>query len=146
MSITDTAEKPSETNDRKIRAAMDRLLAGQPIHTDGHLHIKNLAAEAGLSRQQVYRSPLRDEFEEHVARIRERGEAPTEPHLATIVKLREQLTAEKEKAARYRSERDEARRAQETFANQVRVLDEQNRRLEATLADAGKVVRRSGAR
>ena len=88
----------------------------------------------------MYRSPVRAEFEEHLQRIRERGEAPTEPHLATIARLREQLAAEKKKAARYRAERDEARRAQETLANQVRVLDEQNRRLETSLADADKVV------
>ena len=141
MTANNTAEKPSETNDRKIQAAMDRLLAGRPVHTDGRLHVKNLAAEAGMSRQQVYRSPLRVEFEEHVQRIRDRGEAPTEPHLATIAKLRDQLAAEKERSARYRGERDYARRGQETLANQLRLLDEQNRRLEVSLADAGKLAR-----
>jgi hypothetical protein len=81
---------------------------------------------------------LRAEFDEHVQRIGARAEAPTEPHLAAIARLRQQLADERVKSARYRSERDDARRAQETLANQVSVLDQQNRRLEAKLGDEGK--------
>src|ERR1700757_132145 len=116
----------STRNDAQARAAMDRLLAGRPLHTDGRLTVKNLAAEAGLSRQQVYRSPVLEEFNEHVRRVAERAEAPTEPHLQTIAKLRERLGAAEAKSSRYRGERDEARRAQNTLANEVRVLDELN--------------------
>ena len=35
---------------RVIRDAMDRLLAGTPIRSDGKLTIKSLAAEAGVKR------------------------------------------------------------------------------------------------
>jgi len=134
-------------NDVKIRGAMERLLAGQPLHSDGRLTVKNLALEAGLSRQQVYRSALLEEFNEHLRRIAERGEAPTERHLQTIARLRQQLAEEKERSARYRVERDEARRQQETLANQVRLFDEQNRRLEGELGNAGRVaVLRPGSR
>lgn len=135
-----SATEAVPANDVKIRSAMERLLAGQPLHSDGRLTVKNLALEAGLSRQQVYRSALVEEFNEHLRRIAERGEAPTERHLQTIARLHQQLAEEKERTARYRVERDQARRQQETLANQVRLLDEQNRHLERELGDTGKVV------
>ena len=37
----------------QIRDAMGRLLAGQPIRSDGKLTIKSLAAEAGLKRGKL---------------------------------------------------------------------------------------------
>ena len=40
----------TEDERRMIRDAMDRLLAGTPIRSDGKLTIKSLAAEAGVKR------------------------------------------------------------------------------------------------
>ena len=37
---------------------MTRLLAGEAQRTDGRLTVSNLATEAGLTRQQAYRSPV----------------------------------------------------------------------------------------
>jgi len=50
-------------NEVQIRAAIERLLTGQTIHTDGTRDVTTLAAEAGVSRQDLYRSyrPLLDE-------------------------------------------------------------------------------------
>lgn len=139
---TESKTDKSIRNEQRLRAAMDRLLAGKPLHTDGRLTVKNLATEAGLTRQQAYRcEAITKEFAEHVQRISERGEEPAERHLQRISRLREQLAEEKARSARYRTERDEARATQQTLANQLRVLDEQNRRLEAQLADQGKVTR-----
>src|SRR5205085_2018289 len=47
-----------------IRRAMERLLAGRAVHTDGALDATTLAAEAGVSRQDLYRTyrPILDEF------------------------------------------------------------------------------------
>lgn len=47
-----------------IKAAMERMLTGRAIHTDGTLDVSSLAVEAGVSRQDLYRShrPLLDEF------------------------------------------------------------------------------------
>jgi len=115
----------TNSNDERIRGAMERLLAGTPIHTDGKLHIKNLAEEAGLSRQQVYRSALFLEFKEHVARLREHNVEPSHAHLKRIASLQEQLGAEREKAARYRTERDKSRAFNSALANQVQLLDAQ---------------------
>jgi hypothetical protein len=39
----------------EIRAAMERLLAGNPRHTDGRLTKINLALEAGIGRATLYR-------------------------------------------------------------------------------------------
>jgi len=115
--------KKAEQNEARIRAAMERLLAGTPLHTDGKLHVKNLASEAGLTRQQVYRSEALSEFNEHLARLRERSEAPTEPHLRRIRELQEALSQEKERAKRYRSERDEAKVREAALANRLLALD-----------------------
>src|ERR1035441_1853748 len=113
----------ANSNDERIRGAMERLLAGTPLHTDGKLHIKNLAEEADLSRQQVYRSALFLEFKEHVARLREQKVEPSHAHLKRISSLQEQLAAEREKAARYRAERDKARAFNSGLANQAHRLD-----------------------
>jgi len=115
--------RPTEQNDARIRSAMERLLAGTPIHTDGKLHVKNLAVEAGLTRQQVYRSPVIAEFNEHVARLRDQEVAPTEPHLKRIQQLQTELAQEKERSRRYRQERDEAKARQSVLANRLLVLD-----------------------
>jgi len=115
--------KKAEQNEARIRAAMERLLAGTPLHTDGKLHVKNLASEAGLTRQQVYRSEALSEFNEHLARLRERSEVPTEPHLRRIRELQEALSQEKERAKRYRSERDEAKVREAALANRLLALD-----------------------
>ena len=113
----------TEQNDARIRSAMERLLAGTPVHTDGKLHVKNLALEAGLTRQQVYRSPVLPEFNEHVARLRSQEVAPTEPHLKRIQQLQTELAQEKERSKRYRQERDEAKTRQAALANRLLVID-----------------------
>ncbi|MFC5203799.1 hypothetical protein [Streptomyces kaempferi] len=46
----------SLTSETKLRAAMSRLLAGQPQHTDGALTKENLAREAGVSHATVHRA------------------------------------------------------------------------------------------
>lgn len=114
-----------DQNDLSIRAAMDRLLAGNSLHTDGQLHVKNLAAEAGLSRQQVYRSSLLTEFTGHVERLRAREVEPTQEHLKRIQRLQEELKTEREKAAKYRAERDQAIELNSALANQIQLLDSQ---------------------
>ncbi|MEU6091021.1 hypothetical protein ABZ865_30455 [Streptomyces sp. NPDC047085] len=50
--------------ERRIRAAVDRLLAGQ-IPPGGACDVKTLAREAGVSRASLYRTwgHLKDEFE-----------------------------------------------------------------------------------
>lgn len=46
----------SPATETKLRAAMTRLLAGQPQRTDGALTKENLAREAGVSHATVHRA------------------------------------------------------------------------------------------
>ena len=117
---------------------MTRLLAGEAQRTDGRLTVSNLAAEAGLTRQQAYRSPVI-----HVWREATRDPPPTEhpdKTQARIERLTRDLAAAQQRAQRYRQERDEARDQARTLANACRVLDEENEALRAALADAHVVV------
>jgi homoaconitase/3-isopropylmalate dehydratase large subunit len=41
---------------QRLRAAIERMLAGQPLATDGRLTIVNLAIEAGVSRASANRA------------------------------------------------------------------------------------------
>ncbi len=62
-------------NEGQIRAAIERLLSGHAIHTDGTRNATTLAAEAGVYRQDLYRSYrlLLDEFREHLRRTKSLG-------------------------------------------------------------------------
>jgi predicted nucleic acid-binding Zn-ribbon protein len=46
----------SAATEKKLREAMRRLLAGDPIHTNGALNKENLAREAGVSHATVHRA------------------------------------------------------------------------------------------
>lgn len=55
---------PDDADRVRIRDAMDRLLAGAPLNSDGKLTIKSLAAEAGVKRWLLTHkhTDLQDEF------------------------------------------------------------------------------------
>lgn len=76
--------------ERRIRAAVDRLLAGQ-IPPGGACDVKTLAREAGISRASLYRTwgHLKDEFEKRRAAAWAAGEQP-DPREARIARLRDQ--------------------------------------------------------
>jgi small-conductance mechanosensitive channel len=113
---------------------MTRLLAGGAHRTDGRLTIANLAAEAGLTRQQAYRSPVIQEWRD-ATRDPPATEHPDKTQ-AQIDRLARDLAASQQRAQRYRQERDEARDQAKTLANASRALDEENQALRSALADA----------
>ena len=113
------------SNEEKIKEAMQRLLAGNSLHTDGKLHVSNLAKEAGLTRQQVYRSEAVEAFKEHVKRLEETEDHPAEKNLATIEKLRKALAEEKQRSTKYRQERDQAKEENKVLAQELLLLDKQ---------------------
>ena len=127
-------------SDAAVRAALDRLLAGRSLHTDGRLTGGNLAKEAGLARSTLYArfKPLVDELNAHRDRLAAQAPA-VDANLAVAARLREQLRAEQVKAQKYRRERDDARAQAHTFANHIAVLDEHAQRLEEQLQEARKV-------
>ncbi|MGW2647117.1 hypothetical protein ACWC2T_19820 [Streptomyces sp. NPDC001393] len=82
----------SPTTETKLRAAMTRLLAGQPQHTDGALTKENLAREAGVSHATVHRATdVLAEWNTHVPHPTRRtpGERARDE---TLNNLRAQLT------------------------------------------------------
>jgi hypothetical protein len=48
---------PTDSTERKLRAALERLVAGHPIRTDGKLTVTGLAREADVSRATAHRYP-----------------------------------------------------------------------------------------
>ncbi|MGW4506883.1 hypothetical protein ACWENO_19840 [Streptomyces sp. NPDC004436] len=76
--------------ERRIRAAIDRLLAGQ-IPAGGACDVKTPARETGISRASLYQtwSHLKDEFEKRRAAAWAAGQQP-DPREARIARLRDQ--------------------------------------------------------
>ncbi|MEU8811033.1 hypothetical protein ACN6K5_006487 [Streptomyces violaceoruber] len=88
----------SPASEAKLRAAMTRLLAGQPQHTDGALTKENLAREAGVSHATVHRATnILAEWKVHVPYPIRR--TPTERiREEAISTLRAQLAQAREQA------------------------------------------------
>ncbi|WP_030782128.1 hypothetical protein [Streptomyces sp. NRRL S-920] len=81
----------SAATETKLREAMARLLAGEPLHTDGALTKENLAREAKVSHATVHRAEdILAEWDTKVARpvLRTPGEVQRDE---TIADLRKQL-------------------------------------------------------
>lgn len=78
-SATNNGNEPTSKSDEAdrlcIRDAMDRLLAGTPLHSDGKLTIKSLAVEAQVKRWMLTHRhvDLQDEFR---ARVAQQGNTP----------------------------------------------------------------------
>jgi hypothetical protein len=92
----------------RIRAAMDRLLAGQPTSSNGSLTVVALAAEAGVHRMALQKrhADLKEEFYTRV-----RTETHQTPEVETrlrkeVVRLKEALKDSRaaEAASRHRAE------------------------------------------
>lgn len=107
----------------QIRAAMDRRLAGTPLHSDGALTVVSLAVEASVKRHMLTHrhTDLKDEF---YARIRAQGRVP-----ASEQQLRDELEATKQKLAEAREENRQLKTSVEPFARIVNVLTAENDRL-----------------
>lgn len=88
----------SPATEAKLRAAMTRLLAGQPQHTDGALTKENLAREASVSHATVHRAT--DVLTEWNAQVPHpvRRTPSERTHDDTITTLRTQLTQARDQA------------------------------------------------
>jgi ABC-type transport system involved in cytochrome bd biosynthesis fused ATPase/permease subunit len=107
----------------QIRAAMDRLLAGTPLRSDGALTVVSLAVEASVKRHVLTHrhTDLKDEFYAHV---RAQGHIP-----ASEQQLREQLESAKRQLAEAREDNRQLKKSIEAFARIVNVLTVENDRL-----------------
>ena len=114
------------TTDRErdqIHAAMDRLLAGTPLRSDGALTVVSLAVEADVKRHVLTHrhTDLKDEF---YARVRAQGHVP-----ASEQELRDELKTTRQKLAEAREENRQLKASMEAFARIVNVLTAENVRL-----------------
>jgi septal ring factor EnvC (AmiA/AmiB activator) len=122
------------TTDRErgqIHAAMDRLLAGTPLRSDGALTVVSLAVEADVKRHVLTHrhTDLKDEF---YARVRAQGRVP-----ASEQELRDELKATQEKLAEVREENRQLKASVEAFARIVNVLTAENDRLTQQQSEPG---------
>lgn len=88
----------SAATETKLREAMARLLAGEPLHTDGALSKENLAREAQVSHATVHRAEdVLAEWDAKVTRpvLRTPGEVQRDDRIAD---LRKQLREAKAQA------------------------------------------------
>ncbi|WP_030019300.1 helix-turn-helix domain-containing protein [Streptomyces monomycini] len=116
--------------------AMDRLLAGEPQHSDGSLTVASLAREAGISRATAYRAT--EALEAFRQRVDERTSGPDVP--ATLRERIRELQGELREARRARHEEiTDLRRSVDTLAQHVQVLTLDNERLRAEFAQQGTV-------
>jgi hypothetical protein len=115
----------------QIRAAMDRLLAGTPLRSDGALTVVSLAVEADVKRHVLTHrhTDLKDEF---YARVRAQGRVP-----ASEQKLRDELKAARQKLAEAREENRQLKVSVEAFARIVNVLTAENDRLTRRQTEQG---------
>ena len=104
----------------QIEAAMDRLLAGTPLRSDGKLTIVSLAAEADVRRYVLTHkhTDLKDRF---YARVRAQDSVP-----ASETALREQIANLRRKLDDMRGERDEYKQAAQSLARALNVLTIEN--------------------
>ncbi|MGI8777834.1 MAG: hypothetical protein ACR2LJ_10750 [Acidimicrobiales bacterium] len=134
------ADARRASKEAQIRAAMERLLTHRAIHTDATLDVTTLAAEAGVARQDLYRTyrGLLEEFRVHVRRLEESGSTP-DRRGAQIEVLKRRLAEAVGRAGRYRVERDSARHERDAAASQVAYVTEQNRLLREQLEAGNRV-------
>ncbi|WP_103544918.1 hypothetical protein [Streptomyces sp. SM1] len=126
---------PAPDERDRIHAAMDRILAGTPEHSDGALTIKSLAAEADVPRNALTQRHL-DLKNEFYAKVKERGQ-PTDVEVRLrkqIVKLKELRSDDKDELAQLRADR-------EALVRVVNQLTLENRQLRQQLAFPSSFVR-----
>ena len=105
-----------DTQRRTIRDAMDRLLAGTPIRSDGKLTVKSLADEAGVKRWLLTHrhTDLRDEFRD---KIRTHGSTPEA--MRTLAARNEELQQQLKQA---RADLRQARAENNHYIRVIQVL------------------------
>jgi hypothetical protein len=110
-----------------IEAAMDRLLEGIPLRSDGSLTVVALAAEAGVKRHVLTHkhTDLKDRF---YARIKAQHSVP-----ASEIALREENADLRRKLDDMRAERDEYKHAADALARALNVLTAENDKLRSQI-------------
>jgi len=129
-------------HEEAVRAAMERLFAGQAVHTDGRLTVKNLAVEAAVPRSTLYRAEpeLIREFERRLQDAQDTSRPVGGGLAARVERLEAKLAAAERRAAGYRDELEQERRRSHGLANQIALLDAERRKLNDQLTANGAIV------
>lgn len=130
-------------NEQRIRAAMDRLLAGD-IPTGGSCDIKTLAQQSGVDRTGFYgKRPyahLRTEFENRLQQAAQAGRT-VDPRDAQIARLKNEIANLNQRIG----QRDQAITELASFKTQtlswLAAQHDEITQLRATLADPGNIRR-----
>ena len=127
--------KAEDQERRTVRDAIERLLAGKPIRSDGKLTIKSLATEAGVKRWVLTHkhTDLQDEFRE---RVRKQGSTPD-----AMRALHEKIATLEQGRKKDRSERHEAVARAKLLARAVQVLTLENDQLNQRMSGGAPNVR-----
>ncbi|MFB7506234.1 hypothetical protein [Streptomyces broussonetiae] len=124
--------------ERRIRAAIDRLLTGQ-IPPGGACDVKTLAREAGISRASLYRTwgYLKDEFEKRRAAAWAVGQQP-DPRETRIARLRELNQRLTSKLARIHTEFNQLKERHRLLLSVLAAKDDELQRLRRELSTASR--------
>jgi hypothetical protein len=130
-------------NEQMLRQAMSRLLTDRAIYhkgpirqKDGSINISGWAREASLGATVPYRfKGLIAEFQHHLDRF---DATPANRYEDRLARLESDLAVEKDRAKRYRQERDDSRQEAALLASQVALIDREN---EILRADGSNTIR-----
>ncbi|OBA94693.1 hypothetical protein A5668_09000 [Mycolicibacterium fortuitum] len=111
----------SPATEKKLRDAMQRLLAGEPKRTDGRLTKTNLHIEAGVSRATMNRADA------VIADWNTAVGTQTAPRDAQIIELREAVSKLKQTIVRLRQRNTELERRNQAAATLIAELHAQLR-------------------
>jgi len=129
-------------NETRIRAVMDRLLAGH-VPADANCDVTTLARLSGIDRAAFYGTRpyarLREEFEQRLRALRDAGQTPN-PHHAQLAALKETINTLTERLARRDRTIAELTQFKSLALSRLAAQHEEITRLRAALA-AGTNVR-----
>ncbi|MCR3719915.1 MULTISPECIES: hypothetical protein [Prauserella salsuginis group] len=130
--------------ERQIRAAIDRLLAGQ-FPPGGGCDVKTLAREAGISRAALYRTygHLKEEFERRRQAQLDAGDQP-DPREQRIAALRERTSRLTTKLAATHAELRTLRATHRQALSALAAADDTIQRQRRQLADAHNLLAQQG--
>jgi len=117
----------NDESERLLRAAMDRIVAGTPIRSNGSHTVTALAAEAGVSRRTAARaSGVLGDFRDAVAAL---SKPAMPPAAAEAGRLRDELAEARAKLAERNAEVRRLRADLAALACRVALLSEENAQL-----------------
>jgi hypothetical protein len=135
-----TAVSPATAD--ALEEAMQRLLEGRPVRTDGALTVANLAREAGVSRATANRAT--DILARFRARLDPSGGADLPAAMRDKIRI---LTAQvAELKGREHQEMTDLRATVSTLAQHVQALTLENQALRSALEQDAGIARISGRR